>query len=151
MAREVTKVTIGGAEYQINHLDNLAARKVLRRVLSAAAPLAGMQGAADIGEVLQRALAAISDEDLDVITALFAAETKVTLPTSGGVAIPLKGAIDDLFTGRGLSDYMAWIKACMDHNFAGFFADLRAQVAEVMDSPEEAPKSPTISTGVSTE
>jgi len=150
MAREVMTTTIGKAEYQINHLDNSAARKVLRRVLSAAAPLAGMQEAADIGEVLQRAMAAISDEDLDVITALFAAETKIKTEQSGGVALPLRGAIDDLFTGRGLSDYMAWIKACMDHNFAGFFADLRAQVAEVMD-PEKASQSPNTSTGGSTE
>lgn len=150
MAREVKSVTIGDCEYAIRHLDVKSARRVLRRVLAAAAPLAGMGDASDLGGVLQQVLASIGDDDLDVISAVFAAETKVKLPQSGGTALPLDKILDDHFAGAGLSRYLEWLKASLDHNFADFFVDLRAQVGDLMVG-ETAPKSPNTSTGGSTE
>tara|TARA_R110000772_G_scaffold68692_1_gene152191 strand:+ start:77 stop:532 length:456 start_codon:yes stop_codon:yes gene_type:complete len=149
--RETIACTIKSQQFKIKHLKASSQRKVLRRLLAAAAPLAAMGdgGDADMGKLVSEILAAMTDDDLDTITNLFAEETK---QINAGAEIPLTPDFtDDLFAGAGMSLWLEWMRKCIDHNFAGFFVELRTAVGEAVRAvADQGSESLTDSTGTST-
>ena len=130
--RETITCTIKGETFKVTHLKASSQRKVLRRLLAAAAPLASMQGdtASDMGRLASDILAAMSDNDLDTITALFAEETK---HLNAGAEIPFTpDHVEELFAGPGMGIWLEWMRKHVDHNFAGFFVELRGLVKEAV-------------------
>ncbi len=150
--RETITCTIKDQTFKIKHLKASSQRKVLRRLLAAVAPLASMDGGdnTNMGKLVSEILAAMTDEDLDTITALFA---EVTTQINAGAEIPLTpDHVEELFAGAGMSLWLEWMRKHVDHNFAGFFGELRTAIKDAVRAvagPES--KSQTDLTGTSTE
>ena len=145
MSRETIKVQIGECEYSLTHLKAREQRIVMRRIVAAAAPFASVQDDGGMARAIAEVLKGLSDEDLDKITECFAEVTHVVTPLSGGVALPLSAMIEDHFAGKGMSAWAQWMRASIDHNFSGFFTELRS-LASGLGVARPDPKSPSQST-----
>ena len=140
MARETKTVKIKENTYHIKHLAASAQRKVLMRIMSAAATLVAYGEEVDIVELIREVVNTITSEDLDLITNCFAEETQLITPESGGTAVKLSDCIEEMFSGPGMADWLQWIRVCIDHNYAGFFIEMRAQIQEKADANKKEDK-----------
>ena len=138
MARETTApFKIGDNTFKITHLAAKEQRRVLRRLMAGIAPLAE-GGHEDVGALVRSIVNAVSDDDLDVITDCFAAVTEICTPESAGVFLPLTPDLVDIhFAGAGMSAWLKWMKRSVDHNYSGFFGELRALVNEAVRAGAE--------------
>lgn len=108
----------------------------------------------DLVGILGSVLEGLDKETVDALTATFAKRTKVE--TDDGKWTPLTSVMDLVFGGgEGLADWAEWLRHCVEFSCGPFLQRLLAQGALGSSSAarapaEEAPRSPTESTGSST-
>ena len=149
---------INGTSYETTTLDAIKGRSVFLRLLKV---LGG--GASSAAERVQKgsiaagvsgiagAIERLSDEDLTFFVEAFCPMSTVAL--SNGNRVPLPDLYAVHFAGK-MKEHMAWLLFCVEVNYADFFGDARAQLAEIWEMvmaqilPKESPSSsPTESTG----
>jgi hypothetical protein len=124
--------TIQGIPFRIVPLGFRQARKVFVRVaqvagpalahLAAAAPsLASLAADAGLARAVSSALAAVSDEDLEWLAEIMGEQTTYSIEPGKWPALSADNR-DRLFAGpKGLPLFFAWLGACLEVNFSGFF------------------------------
>jgi hypothetical protein len=119
--RQAFDYVIRGESFTVEQLGAREGSKVLARLTKVIAPVAAMASAdAKTEDILAKLLDALTEEDLDYLTTVFAQATRVTL--ASGKVITLKDQFDEYFAGKyGLM--LQWFYKCLDANFASFLAE----------------------------
>jgi hypothetical protein len=119
--RDVKSKVIDAYNYRIQQLGAKQGRAVLARLMKLMGPIAD---ADNEGEAFAKIAASISDDDLDYFCRVFGAATQFHAVTDDKRVFQLDEAtFDEHFAGR-YGEMLKWLWACIDANFANFFAGL---------------------------
>ena len=151
MGIEKRKVTIGDHTYELTLFGAKQGQRILRilfRILGAATAEVLTKGSDGIGPAIAMASAALSDQDMDLLTESFAEKTQViyALATQAGAQpapIPLTTNYDEHFALR-YDEWALWLGWCVRENFTSFFDGKAAKgiVAKLQGLGPSGSKSP---------
>ena len=128
-------VEIGDKDFTITALSVADARQAYaraHRVLVLAAE--SVVASTGTGAVLFATFSGgLSEEDIDVLTKLFAPRTMVDFRDGSALPLTSKEAMDRAFSGA-LEHLFEWLDACLDVNFAGLMAKMSAAALKLEEA-----------------
>lgn len=130
--RQKKEISLGGTEFEINHLGATSGKLIYQLFMRAYLPavdavrrsgVAGGEGEAVLGAIMQALFAAMSADELEQICSAFSGQTRVK---QGPVWAPMSEALFDEVFAANYSTMQSWLVAHVLHNgFLSFLADSR--------------------------